>query len=585
MAQYFTCVVSQRQTSITNQFVTCLIGIIAWIPLAAFADEMAIERHVDELLRVVSPDVGYSTWFSGSGFLPYPESEQLGTFIIGATQRSSSDALKKIVEQGAASVPVLLKHIDDPRKINLPEMTAGGIVWMAFPDEYDFNEVTRPQPPRDVNRGSFLETPGQHPNSHSLTIGDLCFVALGQIVNRKFSATRYQPTGGIIVNSPTYSERLRTAIIADWEGLTVEKHKQSLIDDFRHPDYASRREGAYLRLSFYYPNTVEELVVEEFSKPTYDAAVVADFCQDMLYKSNSANERQSLYEQFIKEHGEVYASGVEDQLFEDLYYLEATEEKRVNPPLTAFSNQPRELLIQLFHKPTTIRSDQRPFVQTAEQLERSNLIRTLIHDDSKKIGDLVKQLYLKSPDDDYVAPDCLRCLANRGYGEFLVEQLEKIELSNHETNSLHSSYIDAVSISRDTLVREKLYQIALNTVNEDYFMFALPAFERDQDEVVLQTARKLLAGLPAETDRGLALLTMIRDRFPKEAKDVFVSFLEPKTTGRIETMCRVLWYGHPLGSEVLSPFLEDERELHGFIKPIRVRNRVREALRNGESEK
>ena len=112
-------------------------------------------------------------------------------------------ALCKIVAKGADAVPVLLKHIGDTRTIKMKPVR--GMMWMDFPDEYDFNHRTRKIPPKGVNRDS-LGSGRDQPTEHAITVGDLCFVALGQIVNRHFSATRYQPTGGLIVNSPTYSK-------------------------------------------------------------------------------------------------------------------------------------------------------------------------------------------------------------------------------------------------------------------------------------------------------------------------------------------------------------------------------------------
>jgi hypothetical protein len=35
---------------------------------------------------------------------------------------------------------------------------------------------------------------------HVVTVGDLCFVALGQIVNRSSAAVRHQPTGGLVIS-------------------------------------------------------------------------------------------------------------------------------------------------------------------------------------------------------------------------------------------------------------------------------------------------------------------------------------------------------------------------------------------------
>src|SRR5262249_50254432 len=152
-----------------------------------------------------------------------------------------SETMRKLVEKGVEAVPTLLKHITDDRQVQLEPLT--GMMWMAFPDEYDFNRRTRKSAPLGVNRSTLREGRGV-PGSHTITLGDLCFVVLGQIVNRGFAASRYQPSGVLVINSPTYSMRLREAITHDWTGLTREKHKQLLIEDFERPDHEDRRVGA-----------------------------------------------------------------------------------------------------------------------------------------------------------------------------------------------------------------------------------------------------------------------------------------------------------------------------------------------------
>src|SRR5262249_47550695 len=156
------------------------------------------------------------------------------------------------VRRGAAAVPALLKHIDDKRLTKMKPVR--GMMWMRFSDEYDFNGRTRTTAPEGVNRRGFG---GDGPTQHAITLGDLCFVGLGQIVNRNFSATRYQPTGGMIISSPTYSDALRKVIREDWRTLNADSHKRLLVEDFQKPDHEDRRSGAYLRLSLYYPETVE----------------------------------------------------------------------------------------------------------------------------------------------------------------------------------------------------------------------------------------------------------------------------------------------------------------------------------------
>ena len=539
-----------------------------------------VERLIGELAKVSEPGFGYSGYFSGSEFLPYENTGEISTAVLGATHRSRSEAMRKIVEQGVEAVPSLLKHIGDKRKIKMKPMS--GMMWMDFSDEYDFNRRTRKNIPEGVNRDTFGKE--KHPTSHAPTVGDLCFVALGQIVNRSFSAIRYQPTGGLIVSSPSYSKRLRDLIVSDWKDLTRDKHRQLLIRDFKHPDYEERRTGAYLRLSLYYPETVEALVLDELAKPTVDVFKIHEFCRDTLYKTPDKNRRRRLYTQFLQEHGDVYSIGIMDQLFDDLDMLEAHEEGRVSPPLTAYGTQPRELLIQLFDKPANVKSANRPIVVARSESARARLIGTLRHDKSKRIGDVVKQVFLDKIEDDYTAPACLLCLANRGYGDFLVQQLAKINVAESKVNSLHLKYLESISSSKEKVVQNKLREIVATTANDRYFMAALTGLGESDEAMILERAAKILKGLPAETDQGREMLRMIGERFPEKAKGIYKEFLEAASPQRAETLCVVLWYGNPLSKEILAPLLDDKRQLEGFSIPMRVCDRAAQAISHTTKE-
>ncbi len=66
---------------------------------------------------------------------------------------------------------------------------------------------------------------------YTLRVGDLCYVALGQIVNRPYTAVRYQPTAIIYATSVPHCKPLRADLLKEWGGLTAEKHRDSLAKD------------------------------------------------------------------------------------------------------------------------------------------------------------------------------------------------------------------------------------------------------------------------------------------------------------------------------------------------------------------
>ena len=561
---------------------TCLALIACVLPTfcSSNADE-ELNKLIDDLVKVAEPGVGYSGLFSGSTFLPYADSEELGTFVFGGTYRSESDVLRRIVAKGAEAVPTLVKHLSDDRKIALEPLS--GMMWMDFRDEYDFNARTRATRPRDVNRDMF-GAGEKHPDSHAVTVGDLCFVAIGQIVNRNFSATRYQPTGGLIVNSPTYSTRLRAVLVEEWTDFTAEKHRRLLIQDFEKADHEERRIGAYWRLSFYYPEVVETLVLEALKQPVLGVGKIDEFCLNTLYPAKP-EDRKRLYDEFIRANGEHYSTGVINQLFDDLEKLEAHEEQRLFPPLTAFSTQPRELLIQLFGKPESVKSSDCPPVTVMSESERARLIGSLTHDQSKRIGEVVKQVFLQHTEDNYLAPACLKCLANRGDDEFLVAQLNRIDYSAIEATFLHSEYLRGIATSKSEIVRERLLQVIKETNSDTYFVYALAGLDHADDALAWEHATRILKGLPYDTKGGQGILEMIAKRFPDKAEECFKSFLAPGSRERAQTMCVVLWYGHPLAPKVLAPLLDDKRELDGFTVRTRVCDYAAHAIGNAKDGK
>ena len=147
--------------------------------------------------------------------------------------------MRELVKRGAAAIPYLIDHLDDLRPtkvtINYERVALGG---MFFEDEYDYNPRTTVAP-EGVNRQDW-NVRESHPCVHTVTVGDVCFVVLGQIVNRDFDAARNQPTGCVMINSPTYSAVLQQAIKKEWGNLSPEGHKASLIRDFQQPDSERR---------------------------------------------------------------------------------------------------------------------------------------------------------------------------------------------------------------------------------------------------------------------------------------------------------------------------------------------------------
>ncbi len=224
------------------------------------------------------------------GFLPYPDSTETERFFMTALPLQPPAALRALVTLGAAAVPALLECLADSRPTAIKPLEPVGSGGRSDPDTYDYNRRTEPPPPTSVNLRADISGPA-HP--YQVVVGDLCFVALGQILNRSFVPAGYQVFGQLDVSSPARLSALREVVRERLAGFTVESHRASLVRDLLQPDFSlapfwvdplgrfrhyvpARREGAALRLSFYYPTALQQVVPKLLARPTYDAGAVED---------------------------------------------------------------------------------------------------------------------------------------------------------------------------------------------------------------------------------------------------------------------------------------------------------------------
>jgi hypothetical protein len=407
--------------------VRLLIGLVAPVAILAVCSIEArrqpqdgIAALIDKLSDVADGDVGYMATRSGSGFLPLGAS-QPGAMLLFQQPPTQSEALRELVKRGAGAVPHLIAHLDDKRPTKIVLKHEGDFGGMSFIDEYDYNRRSVKRRPRGVNRGLWE---GAHPNHHTVTVGDLCFVALGQIVNRSFSAVRYQPTACIMINSPTYSGRLRNAVKAEWSDLTPQLHRERLIRDFVEPDSESRREGACLRLGFYYREALEPLALGQLAAPRYDVFEVERLVRERLYRAKDASERKARFDDFIAKNNAVAREGMLDYLFDDLDIQEHGERGSISPPIKKGQYAARECLIELFGYPKDVKSTDRPFLLPLGHAAQARFIDTLAQFPSSKLDQAVRDV-LHSTDDDYLARACARFLAGRGSDVEILKYVEK----------------------------------------------------------------------------------------------------------------------------------------------------------------
>lgn len=527
-----------------------------------------VESLINKLVEISKPGYGYSPTFSGTEFLPYANTGQESTFLLGGFKPVRSETLRKIVEQGVDAVPALIKHIGDDRKIKMTSVQ--GISVTEFTDQYDFNRRTRKEIPREVNRDWFDDNK-DHPDRHSLTVGDLCFVALGQIVNRRYAAVRYVPSGIVAVSSPTYSRRLRENLIQDWKGLTRKQHIQLLVQDFEKPDDGRRMYDAYLRLSYYYPEVVSPLVIKDLEQPTYDGEKVSTFVEEKLYKVQDKNQRQKLFTDFIRTNGKPYEIGIMSYLYSDVADL---EEIYADHNSTRTEAKSYELLVQLFGRKPPVKFADRPRMPAMSVGERASFISSLTFDKNQQVNDAIRRIFLADPKEKTIAPACLLALAKRGgNANFLVDQLNQFDFTTLERTKFQLDCLMSISASREKAVQNRLLEIALNTPNDGYFVIALFGVQKKYPQSVFEHACQILDRLPDSAEYDWGILKMIGEHFPDRVKVVYPKYLSTGSLEHARVMCEllsVLNLSLNVTSEILCPLLDDQRDLDGWIVPVRV---------------
>ncbi len=363
-------------------------------PKKATAPADEVKALIDKLTEIDQQDTGYSGSNSGSSFLPLGQSNT-GAMLLFQRPNKSSESLKSLVDLGLKAIPALIEHLKDDRPTKIKVTNGfGGFFGIGHDEDEKANAED------------------EAARSYTIKVGDLCYVAIGQIVNRPYTAVKYIPSGNVSITSAPRSKKLRDELSKEWGSLTPEKHRDSLARDFDSLQN-NVRNGAALRLAYYYPAALEPLVLKQLARPMYDNGKIFYLIRDQLYPAKTAKERKEIVEKFVGQHGEIARDGIQWSLFDDLDTQEADEENRITPKLND-RYRARECLIDLFGLPANVKSKDRPASEPLNQTDQAAFVHTLRYDRSEKIDHAVRDILVKT-DFGYMASGCMNRLAGRGY--------------------------------------------------------------------------------------------------------------------------------------------------------------------------
>lgn len=227
---------------------------------------VSVEQLIDALTLIDKPAPGIDGGALYLDFMADDAPPQFTVGLLGVPPPEIPPQMRELVRRGVLALPSLIGHLPDERPTRL---TVGGDMFMLsswFSDEYDWRLRIGPQ------YYSFKQLFGGTAHRKALggtyvvRVGDVCYALIGQIVNRRLIAVRYQPSGNLIVNSPIEAPELIDRIKSDWGGLDARSHEAALLSDIRLETDIRSWSPAMARLRFYYPAAYASLRGDDLEK-------------------------------------------------------------------------------------------------------------------------------------------------------------------------------------------------------------------------------------------------------------------------------------------------------------------------------
>lgn len=384
---------------------------------------LSTEDLITQLTEESNQGIGSHATAWASGFVAIDDEPRFNGGILGSAKPAASPVMRELVRRGLAALPLLINQLADSRSTKL---TVGdGFIGKWFADEYDARDSnsTKREGVNTEKRVNFED--------YMLRVGDLCYVAVGQIVNRELNAVRYQPSLCLVVNSPVEHPALGAAVKDDWSKLSAQDHQLSLEQDAMIP-HSSLVPGAGLkRLVFYYPTAGEVAMLKLLKRPFYHFRVTFNFFEKTLVRSKRSKWDQQM-SQFRAEYGEAASLGVQKWAISALRFPESqmTPERRKSKEVAA------QVLEHFYPEVDPLKP---PFIDAVSTLDQWSLLEDLAAIRSKVMDDAVLAILQKvaaqPPADDRndrfyqtaLASTCAKRLNDpSGHGEQARSSLDKM---------------------------------------------------------------------------------------------------------------------------------------------------------------
>jgi HEAT repeat protein len=243
-------------------------------PAPSAEQKKRIKALIAQLAEIKEPDFGMSATLTGQAFAPVAGHATMQAGLITDHRLKTSDAFRRLVAMGPEALPFLLEALEDKTptrlKVGLEIATVftGGTQLEGNPLNASERRLLSQETTTDDEEDDFSMQ-----RDYVLKVGDVCFVAIGQIVGRPYNAARYQPTAMIVVNNPAETKVLRERVRALWSSDDpAKKLLNSLLIDYateglfngknlnNWSEGNDRQVEAVVRLLYYYPKETAPLI-------------------------------------------------------------------------------------------------------------------------------------------------------------------------------------------------------------------------------------------------------------------------------------------------------------------------------------
>jgi tetratricopeptide (TPR) repeat protein len=252
---------------------------------------------IDELAGLDRPAPGIAGLVRYEGFMA--EDQLPG--VLRVPPPEIPPAMRELVRRGVAALPVLIQHLDDRRATKIVFDTPP---FKLMGRDYD---PRKPVSPKNV----VLKDRNYTSSDYTVKIADVCYVLIGQIVNRNLVAVRYQDTvrhharqvspltSALVVNSPIEEPTLIARVKSDWDGLDGRSHEESLVSDIKIQRNQPRVKAALQRLRYYYPERYARLDGQDLLRRQEFEAEESGYASQAFAYSNN-NEHAKAAEEWSK---------------------------------------------------------------------------------------------------------------------------------------------------------------------------------------------------------------------------------------------------------------------------------------------